>query len=72
MVNLSSRAAIALLAALAVVASAPGPARAMSDAVANAAAPQWLDQTIYRPNCPRVEYDEHCLFEGCAADCMRR
>ena len=61
-----------LLVAAAVVASGPGPAHARSDAMSDAAVPQSFDQTVYRPTCPQVEYDQHCLFDGCASGCGRR
>jgi len=72
MANPSLHGAVVLLVAVAAVASAPGWARARSDDMAAAAIPQSLDQTIYRPNCARVEYDEVCLFDPCAADCGPR
>ena len=67
MANPSVHGVVVLLAAVAAVAGAPGPAHARSDEMA--AVPPRLDQTVYRPNCARVEYDEVCLFDPCAADC---
>jgi len=69
MANPSLHGAVVLLAAFAAVANAPGPAHARSEETAAAAIPHWLDQTVYRPNCARVEYDEACLFDPCAAAC---
>jgi hypothetical protein len=69
MANPRIQGAVVLLVAVAAVASAPGPAHGRSDETAAAAIPQWLDQTIYRPNCARVEYDEICLFDPCATGC---
>ena len=37
-----------------------GPAQARSDWQIDQAAPHWLDQTVYRPNC---------LSADCACDC---
>ena len=73
MANSSVQSIVVLLAAVAAVSAVSGPARARPDTTATSAIPRWLDQTtVYRPNCPRVEYDEVCLFDGCAADCRGR
>ncbi|HUI95902.1 MAG TPA: hypothetical protein VLX44_09135 [Xanthobacteraceae bacterium] len=69
MANPSVHGVVVLLVGVAAVAGAPGPAHARSDEMAVAETPQWVEQTVYRPNCPRVEYDEACLFDPCSADC---
>jgi hypothetical protein len=58
-----------LVFAIAIGASALAHARA--DITPNAATPHWLDQTVYRPNCPRAEYDKDCLLDGCSPGCGR-
>ncbi len=63
---------VALLVAAALSASVTGPAQARSDAVTGAASLQWLDRTVYHPNCPRVEYDQNGLFAGSASECDGR
>lgn len=65
-------AVVVLLVAVAAVANAPSPALALTDERAAAAAPQWFDETVYRPNCLRIEYDEVCLFDPCGANCGPR
>jgi len=72
MAKSSVRRIVALLLAVSVVGSGPLPAHARSDAMGTTAVPRGLDQTVYRPNCPRAEYDGQCLRDGCAMDCRAR
>ncbi len=72
MANSSVSRIVVLLVAAAFCAPLTGPARASSDATASAAIPQWLDRTVYHPNCPRVEYDQNNLFDGSASECDGR
>lgn len=58
--------------AFAVAVGVSASAHARSETTANAATPHWLDQTVYRPNCPRAEYDRDCLLDGCSPGCGRR
>ncbi|HEU5276244.1 MAG TPA: hypothetical protein VFU97_21490 [Xanthobacteraceae bacterium] len=72
MMNSSVLSLIALLLAALLVKTAVVPAHARSDTVADVSGPQWVDQTVYRPNCSRVEYDQRCIFDACTSDCGRR
>lgn len=72
MMNPSVTSLLTLLIAALLVETLTGPAHAR-DAVGNLAVIQSIDQTVYSPNCPRVEYDQRCLFDACASDyCDRR
>jgi hypothetical protein len=63
---------IAAMTVAAVAASAPAPALATSDRLTIMAAPRWIDQTIYQPNCPSIECDCGChLPSYCEPDCGR-
>lgn len=72
MMNSSVLSVIALLIAAIVIKSVAVPAHARSDTIADVAGRQWIDQTIYRPNCSRVEYDQRCLFDACTSACESR
>ncbi len=61
----------ALLIAALLVKTLTGAAHAR-DIGASLTVVQSIDQTVYRPNCPQVEYDRRCLFAACAPDCERR
>lgn len=68
----NSRAYRVVVLVFAVAVGGSAPAHARSETTANAAPPRWLDQTVYRPNCPRAEYDKDCLLDGCSPGCGRR
>lgn len=72
MMNSSVLSLIALLLAALLVKTAVVPAHARSDTVADRSGPVWIDQTVFRPTCSRVEYDQRCVFDVCASDCERR
>ncbi len=72
MANSSVLRIVTVLVAAALSASVTGSAQARSEAMTNATIPQGLDRTVYHPNCPRLEYDQRCLFDGCAAECGGR
>lgn len=72
MMNSSVLSLIALLLAALLVKTAVVPAHARSDTVADRSGPVWIDQTVFRPTCLRVEYDQRCVFDVCASDCERR
>ena len=56
-----------------VAASAVGAARAGPDWHASRFAPQWLDQTVYRPDCPAVDCDCDCQSaRPCLPTCVRQ
>jgi hypothetical protein len=46
-----------------VTAAACGPVQATSATRGEVGPPQWLDQTIYRPDCPVLEYDRDCRVD---------
>ena len=71
MMNSNVMSLLTLLIAALLVNTLIGPAHAR-DAVGNLSVIQSIDQTIYGPNCPRVEYDQRCLLDACAPDCDRR
>ncbi len=71
MVNSSVLSLLALLLAALLIKTLTAPAHAR-EVVSNIAVLHSVDQTVYRPNCPGVEYDQRCLFDGCAPDCDRR
>jgi hypothetical protein len=61
---------MAAMTAAAVAANATFPARATSDTLATLAAPRWVDQTIYLPNCLSIKCGCGCYFDGsCEPDC---
>jgi hypothetical protein len=63
---------VAVLLVAAALVGVTGSAGAASQALGNASIPHWFDQTVYRPNCLQIEYDQHCLFDGCAWECGPR
>jgi hypothetical protein len=64
---------VALMAAAAIAAGSPSPARARSDTVTNVAAPRWFDQTVYRPGCRNSDRNCGFYFEGYGeTDCRCR
>ncbi len=71
MMNSSVLSLVALLIVALLVKTLTGAAYAR-EAGADLAVVRSFDQTVYRPNCPQVEYDQRCLFEACAPGCERR
>jgi hypothetical protein len=62
-----------LVVASVAIAAAVGtsPVQAASDWQLQSA-PRWLDQTVYRPNCPAHDFDGGCAFaRPCVSLCMR-
>ena len=53
----ASKVLLALTALIAgvVLTGGANPARAASDAMIERGEPRWLDETIYRPDCPRTD-----------------
>ena len=64
------RLVVVIVAAMA--AAALTPAHAASDWRVAQAAPQWVDQTVYRPNCPKTDCDCDCRVDRfCLPACVR-
>jgi hypothetical protein len=51
----TSKALLAVLIVGVVAMGGASAARAASDGMTERGAPRWLDQTVYRPDCPRTE-----------------
>ncbi len=54
----------AVMTAVTVAASAACPAQATSDKRIDLAAPRWVDQTVYQPDCRNIERHCGCHFDS--------
>jgi hypothetical protein len=55
---------VAAIVAATVATGATLPAQATSDTLTTLAAPRWVDQTVYRPDCRNIERDCGCRFDS--------